>query len=322
MVTRAAARTATRGVAAASILGALSPDVDFVLMPAGWDVYLRAHEIGTHSIPGLIVTGLGSAVLVRLAVRGSRFATLAGAAIAGAGSHVVADIVSGARLRPAWPVADVITSLPLVSMADPWLMAILATGALAMWWSAARRRAVARGTLVALALFLGMKGLLLASALRTFDPPHGAGSEPIVEARWASLTEWYLFDRTAGAVRQWKLDARGRDPELLLSWPVGPDTPLVRASRRLDTVRNFLSVHSLGFAVEQPAAGRRRAVLWSDIRFCSRPPRAGGPIACALWFGGILEPDGRPVRQRVHVGSWVQERPAPEREAPPPSPSP
>ena len=76
MVTRAAARTATRGVAAASILGALSPDVDFVLMPAGWDVYLRAHEIGTHSIPGLIVTGLGSAVLVRLAVRGSRFATL------------------------------------------------------------------------------------------------------------------------------------------------------------------------------------------------------------------------------------------------------
>jgi hypothetical protein len=55
----------TPGIAAASILGALSPDIDCVLMPVGWDVYLRAHVIGTHSIPGAILTGIGAAVIVR-----------------------------------------------------------------------------------------------------------------------------------------------------------------------------------------------------------------------------------------------------------------
>ncbi len=46
-----------RSVAGASMLGALSPDVDFLLMPQGWDIYLRAHEVGTHSLGGAILVG-------------------------------------------------------------------------------------------------------------------------------------------------------------------------------------------------------------------------------------------------------------------------
>jgi len=45
------------GTAAAAMVGALVPDVDLVLMPFGWDVYLRCHEVGTHSIAGACVLG-------------------------------------------------------------------------------------------------------------------------------------------------------------------------------------------------------------------------------------------------------------------------
>ena len=302
---------AVRGLAAASVLGALSPDVDFVLMPIRWDIYLRMHEVGTHSLPGLLATGVASAGLIRLLLRGSRFSLLVPAALAGAVSHVIADIVSGARLRPLWPLVDAPASLPLVAMADPWPIAILLAGALTFWRLRTRRVLVARVVLAALAAFLTVKGALLLPALRALDSA-GAAPDAVVEARWASLTGWNAFDRAGDAVRQWRFDASGARPQLVLSWPVTDDTPLVRASRRLDTVRNFLHVHALAFAVTQPAAGLQRAVLWSDIRFCWKPESGVEPIACGLWVGGILEPDGRVVRQQVRVGSWVQDRPAPD----------
>ena len=312
LVTEAASRNGVpaRGIGAASILGALSPDVDFVLMPMGWDIYLRAHEIGTHSVIGLIVTGLGSAGIVRAFVRESRYGALAAAAVAGAASHVAADIVSGARLRPAWPFLDAIVSVPLVAMADPWPIAILLAGAVLLWRTTRYRIRAARQVLAVLVAFLGVKAVLLSRALDA-TLPASLPSARVVEARWGSLTEWHLFDRTDDAVRQWRVDATGREPRLLLSWPVALDSPLIQATRRLDTVRNFLDVHHLVFAVERPAAGTRLAVLWSDIRFCWKPVTGAEPIACGLWFGGILEPDGRVVRQQVRVGSWIQNRPAP-----------
>src|SRR5688572_27182642 len=113
-----------RGVGFASILGALSPDVDFVLMPVGWDLYLLAHSAWTHSIAGAAVTGAGSALIVRM-LRGGGWRRLVVAATLGAWSHLVADIVTGARLRPAWPLSDTIITLPLVAMGDPWTIAIL-----------------------------------------------------------------------------------------------------------------------------------------------------------------------------------------------------
>jgi hypothetical protein len=53
------------GMAIAATLGAVAPDVDALLMPAGWDVYLRAHEIGTHSVLGSLATACAAAALVR-----------------------------------------------------------------------------------------------------------------------------------------------------------------------------------------------------------------------------------------------------------------
>jgi membrane-bound metal-dependent hydrolase YbcI (DUF457 family) len=64
------------GMAIAAMLGAVAPDVDAVLIPAGWDIYLRAHEIGTHSILGSIATACAAAALVRASVPGSRYLTL------------------------------------------------------------------------------------------------------------------------------------------------------------------------------------------------------------------------------------------------------
>src|SRR5687767_15521949 len=80
-----------RGVAAASILGALSPDIDCVLMPVRWDVYLRVHVVGPHSMPGAILTGIGAAVLVRLVLRRSSLRQLIVPAVIAAFRQLAAD---------------------------------------------------------------------------------------------------------------------------------------------------------------------------------------------------------------------------------------
>jgi membrane-bound metal-dependent hydrolase YbcI (DUF457 family) len=319
---------ATRARSTAAVLGALAPDADAVLMPFGWDIYLRGHEIGTHTVAGSLVLACLVAVLLRMFTRGMRFTDLWWPAWLGCLSHILLDIVSGARIQIAWPLPLGHVSLPLVAMAEPWLVAILVIGASAMAWLRLRRRGTAVAVLGLVGAFLVFKSIQLARALPTIAA--SAADAPVrsrvLEARWASLTEWYVFERQPDLLRQWAVRT-GAAPRLLLSWPVVAESELVTRSRSLDAVRNFLAVHDLGFAAEVAQMDGTTRVLWSDLRYCWRPdsgaaadpdlarvlttssPAGPARMACGLWFGGSFDRDGRPLSQLVKVGGWWQTRP-------------
>ena len=303
------------GMAIAAMLGAIAPDIDVLLVPTGWDIYLRAHEIGTHSLLGSIATACAAAAIVRAFTHGSRYWTLLAGTSIGALSHLALDLLCGGRLRVGWPLLDARISVPLVAMADPWLVAIFISGALALWAGRRQPRAAALGTIAAAALFLAIKGIGLEHALATWTDGPGIDrvADRVVEARWGSLNQWYIFDRTPGSLRQWLLDSRGGAPRLLLTWPISVEPPLVKRSRSLTTVRNFLRVHGLGFAVERMEGSETR-VLWSDLRYCRPgvfPAGTAGrnQIACDLWFGGRFSAGGNPLIEFVQVGGWLQTRP-------------
>lgn len=310
----------TRAFAVAATLGALSPDLDAILMPFGWDIYLRAHEVGTHAAAGTIGCALLTAALVRLFTRSGTFVALAGAAWLGAASHVLLDLLSSARIRVLWPFVDRQVSIPLVAMADPWLAALLITGVAATIF----RRGARRLPTIALALcavFLALKAALAAQAL---DAYRNAGGETsggsIVAARWATLDEWHVFDRSGDRLRQWLATAAPREARLVMSWPVGAEGPRVTASKQLPVVRNFLRAHHLVFAASVTRVDRRESILWSDIRFCWNPDAPGAPriepvveaegarLSCALWFGVEFNDRGSPLRQIVQVGRFIQTR--------------
>jgi membrane-bound metal-dependent hydrolase YbcI (DUF457 family) len=299
-----------RGIAAASILGALSPDVDCLLMPFGWDIYLRAHQIGTHTLVGAGVTGLASAALVRATGRGRSCVVLATAATIGAWSHLAADVVSGGTLQPAWPFSDAALSLPLVAMADIWTIAVIAAGAALAWrWPHGRQRGACIALLILVAFLCLKAGLLFAALTRTtIEGANAHERASALRAQWGSMTGWHLFDRSASGVRGWQIDVRGGEAMLAVQQAATPESPLVRMSRALGTVSNFLHVHDLTFAVERQGPGDRRTVLWSDVRYCRQPRRRTDPLECSLWFGGTFAGDGRVLVEQVRVGSWVQSR--------------
>ena len=293
---------------AACLFGAVAPDVDLGVAPFGWDWYLRVHQVGTHSILGDIALSVATAAVVRVLTRGNRYASLVLAAWLGTLSHLAFDVFSGATLNLGWPLLEMRPSLPLVAMADPWLLAICTAGVIALWVQRHNMAATAKTVVLVIGTFLAIKGALLAIALPRWTAARGSDAivSHSVEAGWGSLTEWNVFDRTPHALRKWRVKAFDDSATLVFSIPVKPESPIVAASRSLDTVQNFLLVHSLGFAVVETMQDGRARVLWSDIRYCWPDT----PLACALWFGGTFDRDGRPVTQIVHVGDWVQARSA------------
>ncbi len=304
-----------RGSVTAAVLGAASPDLDAVVMPFGWDRYLRVHEIGTHTIVGTVGCALLVAAVVRVFARGSPYRSLIAAAWVGAVSHILLDLLSSARLKPAWPFVDAIVSLPVVAMADPYLLALCVAGPLSLWLTRDQKHRAARTVLTLMAMFLLAKGGLGFRALAAYREATGLSGAPVearvIEAIWGSLTEWRVLDRTPSTVRQWRVGVDGV-AVLLLEQPTESAARIVEQSKSLSTVRNFLSVHTLAFPTTRPT-GDGLQVLWSDIRFCWNSDAIQDQrLECALWFGGEYDHSGRALREIVQIVNFTQTRaPAP-----------
>ncbi|MGE0448059.1 MAG: metal-dependent hydrolase [Vicinamibacterales bacterium] len=313
-------RASAPRLAAAACVGALAPDADAVFMPFGWDVYLRVHEAGTHALIGSVPVGLAAAALVRRRAA-APWPALFTAAWLGVLSHLFLDVVSGARIQLGWPMIDGRTLVPLVAMADPWLLAACTAGAL-LAARLDRNRWAARTAVAAVALGLAIKGVWLLQALGTLPAsPAGPERARIIQARWASVREWNVFEATGTGLSQLRI-APDRRPVALAHWPRRGEGPLIERSRELATVRNLRAVHELTFARVHPVAGGSTEVLWSDVRFCWPPERteerSRGPlilgtgtarIRCAFWAGGTFDAAGEVLNQRVQIFGLWQTRP-------------
>src|SRR6476620_9447864 len=75
------------GAVAGCVIGSLAPDLDAVFMPFGWDIYLRRHQGGTHSLIGTVACAALTAAAVRLLSTRGRYKSIFLAAWAGALGH-------------------------------------------------------------------------------------------------------------------------------------------------------------------------------------------------------------------------------------------
>lgn len=299
------AAPAPRGRTLAIVLGALSPDIDFLLMPTGWDRYLAAHEIGTHSAFGATICGALAACVALVIRRPGRLELLLLPAIIAALSHVAADLLSGASIRLFWPLADVrVSNAGVVAMAEPAVVvcSVLVGASLLVWRQ--KRAAIAIAALLAIALLVAAQSVRREQAERAYREHPAATSatgDYLIEPVWRAFNEWRLLDQTSHSVRAWRVDAAGRvDQELEIPKVTG-DAQLIAASARWETVRNFQRSHDLAFAIATP-----RAVEWSDVRYCrdasERLPQ------CGVWAGGEFSTPPALARLIVRVGELVQTR--------------
>jgi membrane-bound metal-dependent hydrolase YbcI (DUF457 family) len=294
------------GAVAACVIGSLAPDVDAVLMPFGWDTYLRLHQGGTHSLIGSAACAAATAAGVRLLSKRTRFSGLLLAALAGALGHLLLDVISGADIRFLWPAGPSV-ALPLFAMADPWLGGVLVLGLVALSFTGRNSLNVGITILIAVVVLGGVKTVLYSRARTMHDRSPGLVQFRRAEVLWGSLTRWTLYEASADTVSAYRVDVRTGAVTSLVQVPRGLSDPLVRRSRELPSVRNLLAAHGVTFAIVTAAGADRRDVLWSDLRYCH--PASASTVSCALWFGGEIDlaRDAFSVSV-VHVGGFVQRR--------------
>jgi membrane-bound metal-dependent hydrolase YbcI (DUF457 family) len=305
------------GAIAACVFGSLTPDVDAVFMPIGWDIYLRHHQGGTHSLIGSLACAALTAAVVRVWSNRGRYPGLLLAAWAGTAGHLLLDVISGADIRFFWPFGPPV-ALPLFAMADPWLGGVLVIGFATLVLRKRSSARIAVATLIAVTVLTAGKAALYA---RVPGNQHGSGVEfRRAEVEWGSLTRWITYE-TTNFVEARRVNGLTGTVTPLMRVPRRMDDPLVQRSWELDTVSNFLAAHGVSFAIVIDAGAEPRRVLWSDLRYCGPPENrvapwapmvlgSGSPVSCALWFGGEFDPaTGVPIASIVYVGQLVQRRP-------------
>ena len=290
-----------RGVTWALVLGALMPDADLILVTQGFDVYLRAHAQGTHSVIGSPIDALVVATFLRLIIRHSRWSTLWLAAWAGVLSHIVTDLASGSDMAILWPFSPRYFGFHLFTMGEPLVLVTLIVGVIAWWRWRAQSRAIAGSVLAILISFVGLKyaSKLRAQAVYARTVRLEVPVVSRIRAMRGHILEWWVHDRTANRVRAWDVESLG-DAQLVFERKDAPASPAIDASRELPNVRRFLTLDGIPF-VRTEQEGDKTIVLWSDVRHCSADE-------CDVSFGGTFDASGHAVNQILQIGTMRKTR--------------
>jgi inner membrane protein len=189
-----------RGTTTALVLASNAPDIDIVTTAGGALNYLTWHRGPTHGPLGVLGLGLATAALVWAGLRWldrdpraehAPYLTLAGAAMAGVGLHILMDLPTSYGTRLLSPFSWRWHAIDLMPIVDIYLLIVLAGGLLV------GRRSIGLGrrlALVALA-FLALNYVVRAAAHHRVLAEASRLMAPILPAPCADAVGPSLIDR-------------------------------------------------------------------------------------------------------------------------------
>jgi inner membrane protein len=298
-------RPALTGVTAALVLGSILPDADAALAPRGFDLYLRAHASGTHSLLFTSVEALVLALVLRVLATGSRLLPLLVASWVGIVGHIFWDLADGSDINLFKPFSDAMLGWHLVAMGEPIVLVMLAAAVLLAWRWPAHAQTFATAVLVLLSVLLAVKKTTQewARARYVESVVNEAPGAVTIEPSPGQLFAWTIYDRDGDRVRAWTIDGRSGAVRLAFEYRDVAYGPEIMLSRDLPVVRAFLGLSKIPF-VRIERDGPRRLVLWSDVSSCSIR-------GCSLSFGGAFDGNTTPLYQLIRIGGFSQRRPLP-----------
>jgi membrane-bound metal-dependent hydrolase YbcI (DUF457 family) len=298
-------RPALKGVTAALVLGSIMPDADAALTAGGFDLYLRAHASGTHSLVGTVGEALVLAVVLRRLVTGSRMLPLLAASWLGIIGHVLWDLADGSDIALFEPFSDTVLGWHLVAMGEPIVLVTLAAAIVLAWRWPAHAPRHAAAALVLIGALLALKQTTQGWARARYSKSvanHATGPIAIAPER-GRLFAWTIYDRDGDRVRGWRIDGSRGTVTQAFEYRDAADAPAVTLSRELPVVRAFLGLSKIPF-VRMERDGPRWLVLWSDVRSCSSR-------GCDLSFGGAFDRQRAPLYQLIRIGGLNLQRALP-----------
>lgn len=113
------------GAMAASVLGAVAPDLDIVAQMWGDYAYLKQHRAFSHSLPGISLISLGLAGILSIFYPETGFFNLGVWSMLGALSHIFLDLFNSYGVGVLWPLCRKKYAINLLTIFDPVIFALI-----------------------------------------------------------------------------------------------------------------------------------------------------------------------------------------------------
>jgi membrane-bound metal-dependent hydrolase YbcI (DUF457 family) len=284
------------------------PDVDGVLLLVGGPLGFLGRRTLTHSLPGIAVTAGLAAFLFRLRFRESSWRSLFGLCILGLGVHILLDLVNSYGVALLYPFSHRRTEFACVFIVDPWIWGILLVPFLAslLWRAPRARRALARGSLAGLALYVftcwGARGYAAGMLDRAARAEGKAPDYAYVFPEVLGPQRFRGVLRYGDEYRVYLVPVFRGKAELRATYETAADTPDVRLIRQTRSARRLERFYAApvwkrdgGHAYEVFDL-RFRSVLegWTRtpfaFRFEVRGGRVEGPIPIHIFGQGAQAP--------------------------------
>jgi inner membrane protein len=288
LVARAATARPGPAVLAASVGGALAPDLD--VLARLWDpmAAITVHRTMTHSLLGGLAVAAVVAELVALKAPRRPFLALAGLAYLGVLSHIGLDLLTPFGTAALWPLTSRRFGAGWLFIIDPVVIGLVLGGLFVAWRSKGHRVAAPRWALGMLVGYALAAGAFAASATTQWESLLAARG--IVATRLAVIPafpgpwHWIGVAETDRAVYRAGLWLAGGPTPELATFPIEPLDGLAQleASREVRTFRTFARFPWLTLTSD----GDLRRIEYHDLAFADHP--FGGPMTLRL----TLDPSG------------------------------
>lgn len=282
LVARAVAQRAPWPVVAATLGGALAPDLD--VLARLWDplAAITVHRTATHSLVGGLPLAAGVAGVLRPWWSGPSVWSLAIFAYLGVLSHIGLDLLTPFGTAALWPFETRRFGLGWLYVIDPVVLGVVLVGLFVAFGSAGYGALGARGALVALAAYVVVAGTMHRAAEgefhRLLDGQGVAPARAAVVPVFPGPLRWLGVAETEGALyrsRFW-LGRRGNEALAMFPKTAADGHPGLEGLPEVKAFRAFARFPWLTVVSD----GSARLVEYRDLAFEDHP--WGGPMALRL----------------------------------------
>lgn len=148
---------------AATVLGAVIPDIDFISNYIGGStLYFMFHRTITHSPLAIILQSFLCGLIIKIFKRDSNYALLVKGALFGGISHILLDVTNVYSTLALWPFSNKMYSLGIMSIIDFFVLCLYIVSAVLTFIKPLRthRRKIFSSILAIVVCYIGLKAYI------------------------------------------------------------------------------------------------------------------------------------------------------------------
>lgn len=258
---------ASPGLMAATVVGAIAPDIDFVIRYSkrGDNAYLEHHRGPSHSPAALLLLGgIITAATVWL-YRGLAPGTVFLWSLIGLLSHVLLDLTNAYGTKALWPWRRKAYAWDWTSVVDLWVAGIPAAGWVAVWLGL-ERGPVFAAVLPMICLYILLRAAVHEVLLRSVRARYPRADRISVVPEFVGINRWrYIVEQGDQYAIGWVTWQPGRVVETRRLRR--REDAVIGASRLADAVQTMLRFARHPHATWQQEPDGRYVVRWTDLRY-------------------------------------------------------